>query len=338
MGKADSKIFARMQRDEKGEKNSSGILLEVRGLSVGIRKKQGYLQAVNNIDITVNAGEIIALAGESGCGKTLTALSLMHLLPPAAEINGGEIMFGGTAGLSVRRGKDIAMIYQEPRQSLNPLMKAGRQIAEALELYGTDAKTAEEEALDMLRRLAFTQPEKIFHAWPHQLSGGMCQRVMIAIAAICRPRLLIADEPASSLDTKSQRSILDLLKQINCEFGTAILFISHDLSLVRDFCSRFMIMYAGRIIEEGPCEELFSAPLHPYTAALIGAIPRRENRGQPLAGIPGNAPPIENMPPGCPFAPRCPKAQKRCAVETPPWTNVGDVKRARCFAVGACHG
>ena len=342
-------------------------LLEVRGLSIGIRRGKKHLTAVSGIDITLNAGEIAALVGESGGGKTMTALSIMRLLPPAAEITGGEIRFipaslpldarhdpllsanspappapPGLArelcgsGLGIR-GKEIAMIYQEPRQSLNPLMRVGPQIAEALELHGTDKPAAAEAALDMLKRLAFGQPEKIFRAWPHQLSGGMCQRVMIAIAAICRPRLLIADEPTSSLDTENRRHILSLLKQINREFGTAILFISHDLSLAQDFCSRFMVMYAGNIIEEGPCRELFSAPAHPYTAALVAAIPRRENRSRPLAGISGSAPSIEERPPGCPFAPRCPKAQGRCTAELPPWVETGGGK-ARCFFAGAGNG
>ena len=414
-------------------------LLEARNLSVGIKRGHGHLAAVNGIDITINAGEIVALVGESGCGKTFTALSIMGLLPPAAEITGGTIFFnennppliakhdpplpanapagrgarggrkllgfpagGDHEGTSITRstenvsgsqsmsmthddgitkrpdtrekagqgsagglpqvfarpappappgferescgsslglrGREIAMIYQEPGQSLNPLMRIGPQIAEALELHGTDKKTANSAAVDILKKLAFVQSEKIFSAWPHQLSGGMCQRVMIAIAAICRPRLLIADEPTSSLDTENQRHILALLKQINREFGTAILFISHDLSLAQDFCSRFMVMYAGNIIEEGPCRELFSAPLHPYTAALVASIPRRENRGRPLANIPGNAPSIEDRPRGCPFASRCPKVQERCAAELPPWTNMGGGKRVRCFFAGGGNG
>ena len=307
-------------------------LLEVRDLSVGITKGNKHLRPVNGIDITINAGEIVALAGESGSGKTLTALSIMRLLPPSAAITGGSIRCNGDEASA-----GIAMIFQESRQSLNPLMKVGPQIAEALELHGTDKKTAGDSALDMLRTLKLPEPEKIFGAWPHQLSGGMCQRVMIAIAAIRRPRLLIADEPSSSLDTENRGTILDLLAQINREYGTAILFITHDLSVAVDFCSRLLVMYAGRIIEEGPSQELFSAPMHPYTAALVGAIPRKENRGHPLANIPGTAPSIEDRLPGCAFAPRCPKAQSRCAAELPPLENVGGGRSVRCFFPGDCN-
>ena len=304
-------------------------LLEVRNLSVGITRGNKYLYPVNGIDITINAGEIVALAGESGSGKTLTALSIMRLLPPAAEVTGGSVRCNGNEDSA-----GIAMIFQESRQSLNPLMRVGPQIAEALELHGTDKKTAAESALDMLRTLKLPDPEKVFGAWPHQLSGGMCQRVMIAIAAIRRPRLLIADEPSSSLDTENRSTILDLLAQINREYGTAILFITHDLSVAVDFCSRLLVMYAGRIIEEGPSQELFCAPMHPYTAALVGAIPRKENRGHPLASIPGTAPSIEERLPGCPFAPRCLKAQSRCAVELPLLEDVGGGRCVRCFLPG----
>jgi oligopeptide/dipeptide ABC transporter ATP-binding protein len=198
-------------------------------------------------------------------------------------------------------------------------------------------KTADKEAPDLLHKPTFPQPEKILNAWPHQLSGGMCQRVMIAIAAICRPRLLIADEPVTALDTANQAHILSLLKHINGEFGTAILFISHDLSAVRHFCSRLMVMYSGIIIEESVCEKVLSAPLHPYTSGLIGAIPRKENRGQPLANIPGKPPSLEESLPGCLFAPRCPRllekpqAKEHCTKAVPPWIDVGGGHRVRCF-------
>jgi peptide/nickel transport system ATP-binding protein len=324
-------------------------LLEVRNLTISIRRGKKYYTAVDGIDLKIDAGEIIALAGESGSGKSLTALSIPGILSARAKIAGGEILYSsvnGTVDLtkieekSLRqiRGKEISMIFQEPRQSLNPLMKVGTQITEALELhrdsaivYAHNKKTANGMAFEMLEKLQFPQPEKIMDAWPHQLSGGMCQRVMIAIAAICRPRLLIADEPTTALDTANQNHILELLKQINREFGTAILFISHDISLARHFCSRFMVMYSGRIIEEGPSEAILSSPLHPYTTALAASIPCKENRGKPLANIPGRAPPLEETLSGCHFAPRCPKAKEQCKNSLPPLALAGG-RYVRCFS------
>jgi peptide/nickel transport system ATP-binding protein len=274
----------------------------------------------------------------------------VRLLPPAAKINGGTINYQKINGDTVNlcsldekalrqiRGKEISMIFQEPRQSLNPLMRIGAQIAETLEFHLVDKKAANEAALSMLYKLKFPQPEKIFNAWPHQLSGGMCQRVMIAIATICRPRLLVADEPITALDMANQNHILSLLKDINAEFGTAILFISHDLSVVRHFSSRVMVMYAGKIIEEGPTQTILSAPAHPYTIGLVGAIPRKENRGKPLANIPGRPPSLEESLSGCLFAPRCPQAQGRCTAEVPAWTDMGGGHRVRCFFAGVQNG
>jgi oligopeptide/dipeptide ABC transporter ATP-binding protein len=335
-------------------------LLEVRNLSIDIKRKGNSFTAVNEIDIAINAGEIVALAGESGCGKTLTGLAIPRLLRSDKPITGGEIRYynGSSAeytdlclldekSLCRIRGKEISIIFQESRQSLNPLMRIGAQIAEALVVHGlAGKKAAGKAALELLRTLRFPNPEETISAWPHQLSGGMCQRVMIAIAAICRPRLLIADEPTTALDEAIQGRILDLLGQVNREFGTAILFISHDLSLASRFCSRFLVMYAGRIVEEGPSQALFSEPAHPYTAGLIGAIPRRENRGKPLATIPGRVPSIEDQLPGCPFAPRCPKAQDRCGAALPPLANIGNgdgeslghSRRVRCFFPEARNG
>jgi oligopeptide/dipeptide ABC transporter ATP-binding protein len=326
-------------------------LLEARNLTVGIRRKNGFLTAVDHIDFDIEAGEIAALAGESGCGKTLTALSIPRLLPPAAEIIDGEITFNaaplsllGEKALCQIRGRDIAMVFQEPRQSLNPLRRVGAQIAETLELHGAaDKKAARAAALDMLEKLKFAAPETVFNAWPHQLSGGMCQRVMIAIAAICRPRLLVADEPTTALDAAVQDEILALLGRVNRDVGTAILFISHDLSVIRRFCRRLLVMYAGRIVEEGPAEALFAAPAHPYTRGLLGAIPRKELRGRPLANISGRVPSIEDRPPGCPFAPRCPDrlapgcAEGRCQTAVPPQTNLGGGHKVRCFLAEAAN-
>ncbi|GHV94678.1 ABC transporter ATP-binding protein [Spirochaetia bacterium] len=348
-------------------------LLEIRNLSIAIKQNDTMLTAVNGISFNIEAGEIVGLAGESGCGKTLTALSIPHLLPEAVEITGGRMTFnadispngntqsGKTGNSPVEilsldeealcriRGKDISMIFQEPRQSLNPLIRIGAQIAETLELHGiNDKKEAKAAALDMLEKLGFADPTKIYHAYPHQLSGGMCQRVMIGIAAICRPKLLIADEPATALDTAIQDQILELLAHINRDFGAAILFISHDLSVVRRFCTRFLVMYAGRIVEQGPAELLFTSPAHPYTRGLIGAIPRREQRGRALANIPGRVPSIESIEdqlPGCPFAPRCPaircadsQARNCCLTAFPPETDLGKGHLARCFMIGAANG
>ena len=268
-------------------------LLEVNHLTVRVQHKHTCFMPVDDASFAINAGEITALAGESGCGKSLTALSISGLLPPAPAIAGGSINYHAASGEMVNlctlneksmcriRGKEIAMIFQEPRQSLNPLMRVGAQIAETLELHGADKSTARAAALDTLKTLKFPEPEKILNAWPHQLSGGMCQRVMIAIAAICRPRLLIADEPLTALDSVNQEHILGLLKHINREFGTAILFISHDLPLARDFCSRFLIMRSGRIIEEGSPEKIFTAPSCAYTSGLIGGNFFEKKRGSP---------------------------------------------------------
>ena len=245
-------------------------LLDVCNLSVGINRGNTSLAITHGINFSINTGEITALVGESGCGKTLTALSIMRLLPVAVRITSGRVVYQRASEVDHRpdemidlctadektlcriRGKEIAVIFQEPRQSLNPLMKIGAQIAESLELHGTDSKTAREAALDMLRTLRFPQPEKTFNAWPHQLSGGMCQRVMIAITALCRPKLLIADEPTSALDADNQKHIIALLEQINREYGTAILFITHDLSLANSFCSRSLVMHEGKMAGKGP--------------------------------------------------------------------------------------
>jgi peptide/nickel transport system ATP-binding protein len=325
-------------------------MLEIRNLGINLNRKNKDYTAVNGIDITINEGEIVALAGESGSGKSLSALSIASLLPPAAHISGGIIQYRAANGelidlcllsgklLHQIRGKEITMIFQEPRQSLNPLMRIGAQITETLELHGVNKKRSMKAALDMLQKLQFPEPETILNAWPHQLSGGMCQRVMIAIATICRPRLLIADEPTTALDSANQAHILSMLKHINSEFGTAILFISHDLTVVRNFCRRLMVMYSGKIIEEGPSEAILSTPLHPYTIGLVGAVPRKERRGHPLANIPGKAPSLEENLPGCLFAPRCPKMKRRCTVAIPPWTDSGSDHKVRCFFSGDSNG
>jgi peptide/nickel transport system ATP-binding protein len=293
-------------------------VLKVTNLAISVKKGGETLKAVDNISFTIGEGEIIGLAGESGCGKTLTALSIPNLLHAAVSITGGEITYNGLPLTSLKekelakiRGKEIFVIFQETRQALNPLLRVGGQITEALELVGrNDKKENRRVVLETLKKLGFEEPETVFASFPHQLSGGMCQRVMTAIAAVCRPRLLLADEPSTALDTESQKLILSLLMEMNRGQGTSILVISHDLSIIRRFCSRYLIMYAGRIVEEGPAQNFL--PLHPYTKALLDAIPGKEKRGAGLETIPGKVPSIENRFSGCPFAPRCRKASKPC--------------------------
>jgi peptide/nickel transport system ATP-binding protein len=301
------------------------MVLEVRGLSVGIRREKTFLPAVKDISFNIRHGEILGILGESGCGKTLTALSIPALLPAGVEKTGGAVLFGGRdlgalpeKELSAVRGRDLAMIFQEPASSLNPLQRIGTQVAEPLRLHGEgDPIRLRRRVLDILGELGLPGPERLVRSYPHQLSGGMCQRVMIALAVINRPRLLIADEPTTALDLTTQAHILDLMKRINREYGTALLFISHDLSVIRRLCDRVLVMYAGRIVESGPAEAVFSRPRHEYTRLLLEAVPGRDRKGRALANIPGRVPPLGEDPPGCPFAPRCAIAQAPCEAGFP---------------------
>jgi len=311
-------------------------LLSVSNLTVSVAKKSGL--PVDDISFAVNEGEIIGLAGESGCGKTMTALSIVNLLPRGVNIHSGEIIYANRnlTTLSEKqmcaiRGREISFAFQEARQSLNPLVRVGNQITEMLELGSSvDKDKNKTNALSMLSDLGFDEPEKIYDCYPHQLSGGMCQRVMTAIAAVSRPRLLLADEPSSSQDAESQERILSLLMKMNREHNTAILIISHDLSIIRRFCNRFLVMYAGKIVEEGPASALYS-PLHPYTSALIGAIPNKDKRGQVLENIHGKVPSIEDRLTGCPFAPRCKKAHAICRETFAPAIMAANGRRVHCY-------
>ena len=319
--------------------------LEVRNLTAGVKRHGNFYKVLDDVSFSINEGEIAALAGESGCGKSMTALSILKLLPQAVEIQGGIINYNGQNLTSLSenemrciRGSEISMIFQETKQSLNPLMKVGRQIAECLEICAKNKKQRinnkeqkaknKEQVLGLLESLGFDEAEKIFDAYPHQLSGGMCQRAMTAVAAINRPRLLLADEPSSSLDEESRERILSLLLDMNCNYNTSILVISHDLSIIQKYCSRFIIMYAGKIVEEGPADMIFS-PLHPYTKALINAIPGRDKRGTPLENISGKVPSIEDRFSGCPFAPRCKKTQSICK-EVFPSVKITENRKVYC--------
>ena len=297
-------------------------VLKVRNLSVDIVKGKNTCRAVDEIDFDLYPGEICGIVGESGCGKSLTALSVTGLLPPAARA-GGSVYFTPVKNdllslnedeLSLIRGKDISMIFQEPLSSLNPLMKIGRQITEVLDIHGSDKNDEKNRtsAIELMKKLGLDNPESLMETYPFRLSGGMCQRVMIAMAMICGPKLLIADEPTTALDLDTQDHILGLLKEIN-NAGTSVLFISHDLGIISSLCDRVMVMYAGKIMEEGSAEDIFSNPAHEYTRSLLGALPERGRRGEDLKMIPGKVPSIEEgITDGCPFAPRCTRAIDIC--------------------------
>ena len=299
------------------------MVLEVKGLSLAIIRKKRCLQAVGDLSFQMERGEILGIVGESGCGKTLTALSIPGLLPPNVQRTGGTVRFAGRdlgtlppRELSRIRGRDLTMIFQEPAASLNPLQRIGAQIAEPLKLHG-EREGVRRRVLDIMEDLGLPEPGRLARSYPHQLSGGMCQRVMIALAVINRPRLLIADEPTTALDLWTQAQILDLLGRINREMGTSILLISHDLSVISRFCSRILVMYAGRLVESGPVEAIFRRPLHEYTRLLLDSIPSRDRKGKSLANIPGRVPALGEQPRGCPFAPRCISAESRCEERFP---------------------
>jgi len=299
-------------------------LLEIKNLNTSVKKDGKQLKIINNINFEIKEGEILGLAGESGCGKSITALSIVRLLPYNIRTTSGEINYKNSNLLSLTekemcsiRGNEISVIFQDVRQSLNPLIKIGKQITETLELGGsTDKQENKNKTLEMLSILGFNNPEKVFNAFPHQLSGGMCQRIMTAIAVIRRPKLLLGDEPSSSLDDESRRKCLSLLKEMNQSFKMSVLLISHDLSILKQYCSRFLIMYAGRIVEEGVIESLYS-PKHPYTRALVNAIPHKDKCGKNLENIPGKIPSVEDQLPGCPFKPRCTRAKPICGESFP---------------------
>jgi peptide/nickel transport system ATP-binding protein len=338
-------------------------LLRAERISINIKQANSKREfnAVDSVSFEMYPGEILGIVGESGCGKSLTALSLAGLLPAAAELSGGSVFFEGRktsalpeGELRKIRGKEIAFVFQEPALSLNPLIKTGRQIMETLILNGSRGQTTlrkqdkllfKQEALDFMRRLGLPEPERVYDSYPHQLSGGMCQRVMIAIAMIRGPKLLVADEPTTALDVTTEAQILDLMKQINSDSGTGILFISHDLKVIRSICSRVLVMYAGRIVESGPVEELFAHPLHEYTRGLLGSIPGREQKGKALANIPGKVPSLEERggakDRGCPFAPRCASAMLRCFESFPEETVTGPADKphsAHCILGDSSRG
>ncbi len=313
-------------------------LLSVQDLSVGFASGRTLLTAVSDVSFDLTAGETLALLGESGCGKSVTALSLLRLLPAAGRILGGEVRFAGNDLLQLPevdmravRGGGMAMIFQEPATSLNPVMTVGRQIEEVLERHlALSGEAARQRALELLNAVGMADAARRLNDYPFQLSGGMKQRVMIAVALAGNPRLLVADEPTTALDVTIQAQILDLLRRLQAEHGMGMLLITHDLGVVAQMAHRVGVMYAGEIIEEAPREAFFSSPRHPYTQKLFAALPDITRRGGRLETIDGQVPALTAMPSGCRFAERCPHAWERCRAEAPKWHQVGEQHRVRC--------
>ena len=315
-------------------------LLEVRDLRTDFHTDDGVFRAVDGVSFAIERGRSLGVVGESGCGKSVTALSIMGLVPqPPGRIASGEVRFEGTdllklspAGMRDLRGNQMAMIFQEPMTSLNPAFTIGDQIVEGLLRHrrlGREA--AREQAIEMLRRVRIPSPEARYDDYPHRLSGGMRQRAMIAMALVCSPRLLIADEPTTALDVTIQAQILDLMRTLREETGTAIMLITHDLGVVAEFADDVVVMYAGRIVEQAGVEALFADPQHPYTIGLLGSIPRLDLEQERLATIEGQVPMRLANIRGCAFAPRCPFADAHCREAAPPLIDIGAGHLAACW-------
>ena len=317
-------------------------LLDVQSLQVAFPGAGGDVYAVDGVSFQVANGETVCLVGESGCGKSLTALALLRLVPPPGRITGpAHIVFDGRDILSLDeralrsiRGREMAMIFQEPTTALNPVLTVGDQIAEVVRVHTTcSAREAWDQAVAMLARVGIADAPARATQYPHELSGGMRQRVMIAMALVLSPRLVIADEPTTALDVTIQAQILELLRDLRTRTGMALLLITHDLGVVAEMASRVIVMYAGRVVEEAPVEALFATPSHPYTQGLLSAMPRLGDEQARLTTIRGSVPPLGALPSGCAFRDRCPYAFDRCAVEEPRLQSVGASHQARCHLV-----
>ena len=330
------------------EKEMPGeALLQVTDLTTTFFTNDGQVRAVDKVSFSVSKGESVALVGESGCGKSVTAMSIMRLLAPGGKITGGEVRFRGVDLVALsekemqkRRGNDIAMVFQEPMTSLNPVFKVGSQVAEAIRIHRkVGRKEAWKQAGDMLELVAIPDPIKRLDDYPHQLSGGMRQRVMIAMALSCDPDLLIADEPTTALDVTIQAQIMELLANLQKKLGLGLLLITHDLGVVAEFCERVIVMYTGRIVEEAGVNELFANPSHPYTRGLLRSLPNPEKEkleevADRLPTIKGMVPSIKNLPKGCKFNPRCPDVMEICLGNEPARMVVSDDHDARCYLWG----
>ncbi len=325
-----------------GQESRNSVLLTIKGLQTHFFTEAGTVRAVDGVSLTIRKGETLGIVGESGCGKSVTALSILRLIPtPPGKIIGGSIDLDGRDLLKLSeeemrkvRGASISMIFQEPMTSLNPVFTVGDQIAEGIRLHQRLSKRESwNKAIEMLRLVRIPDPDRRVKEYPHQMSGGMRQRVMIAMALSCNPHLLIADEPTTALDVTIQAQILELLNQLKAELGMAVMLITHDLGVVADTAARVAVMYAGRVVEEAPVLELFKNPLHPYTQGLLNSIPRiqKAERRPRLQAIPGMVPDLLELPRGCKFQARCSKVFEPCYGEEPQLKEIAAKHTARCY-------
>lgn len=329
------------QQTKAADADSSDVLLRVEGLKTLFRQDGKTVTAVDGVSFDVRRGETLAIVGESGSGKSVTAMSILRLIPsPPGEIAEGEILFNGRDVLAMDdeeirqlRGGDIAMIFQEPMTSMNPVLSIGRQLSEPMEVHNRgDRKSLREKCTELLRKVRIPDPESRLDAYPHQLSGGMRQRAMIAMGLACNPKLIIADEPTTALDVTVQAQILELLKDLTREHNSSMILITHDLGVVARYADRINVMYAGRVVEQGTARDIFKDPRHPYTLGLMASIPRLDQKkGGRLIPIHGQPPNLANLPKGCPFHPRCPYAEDRCREERPPLTAVDGDHAMACW-------
>ncbi len=320
-------------------------IVKIENLKTSFMTSNGEVQAVRGVSFCVNPGEIVGLVGESGSGKSVTSMSILKLLADTARIKEGKILFEGEnlaayskAQMRKIRGGKISMIFQDPMSSLNPLIPVGKQVAEMIRTHHPEKDKAEvkREVLDLFARVRIPEPEKRYHSFPHEFSGGMRQRVMIAMALANRPKLLIADEPTTALDVTIQDQILKQLRELRKEYGTSIIFITHDLGVVAELCDRVVVLYGGLVMEEASVFDIFDHPKHPYTLGLLASIPSLEqDRSRRLKPIPGSPPDMTRPPAGCPFAPRCPYARVICGQELPPVTEISEGHKSRCWLLDA---
>lgn len=319
-------------------KDAAQALLHIENLKTVISSKDGKLVPVDGVDITIPKGKTVGIVGESGCGKSMTAMSIMGLLPNTTHIEEGKILFQdmdltklNPKELRKITGDKISIIFQEPMTSLNPVIQVGKQVREAILLHEKVSKEeAKQRVIEIFRQVGIPEPERRYNAYPHQLSGGLRQRVMIGMAMVCNPDLLIADEPTTALDVTIEAQILHLMRQLQKDKGTSIMMITHNLGVVAEICDQVYVMYAGKVVESAEVHELFQNPKHPYTQGLLGALPKMDSR-QRLNSIDGMVPTLKDMPTGCRFAPRCPMATQRCREEQPDLVDVTAEHQVRCF-------